>query len=134
MSRGCTLKCHACGSGRSSRTTWRRGWCETSMGMRVACAAQPGCGTDNEGENMKTRIFLLSLAVASTGVLAGPEKVKYPADYLKGALYQTLDRPDVKQYRELYTQTEVVDAVRKGKPIPSGAVLTLVQWSVYEDA
>ncbi|HEX9397942.1 MAG TPA: cytochrome P460 family protein [Burkholderiales bacterium] len=83
---------------------------------------------------MKTRICLLSLAIASTGALAGPEKIKYPADYLKGVLYQTLDRPDVKQYRELYTQAAVVDAVRKGKPIPSGAVLTLVQWNVYEGA
>lgn len=83
---------------------------------------------------MKTIFGLLSLALASTGALAGPEKVKYPADYLRGVLYQTLDRPDVKQYRELYTQPAVVDAVRKGKPIPSGAVLTLVQWSVYEGA
>jgi len=83
---------------------------------------------------MKTRICLLSLAIASTGALAGPEKVKFPSDYLKGRLYQTLDRPDAKQYRELYTQAWVVDAVRNGKPIPSGAVLTLVQWSVYEDA
>lgn len=28
----------------------------------------------------------------------------------------------------------MVEAVRKGKPIPSGAVLTLVQWSVHADA
>ena len=77
---------------------------------------------------------MLSLAIASTGALAGPEKIKFPSDYLKGELYQTLERPDVKQYRELYTQAAVVDAVRKGKPIPSGAVITLVQWNVYEDA
>jgi plastocyanin len=67
-------------------------------------------------------------------VFAGPEKIKFPNDYLKGTLYQTVDRADVKQYRELYTQPEVVEAVRKGKPIPSGAVITLVQWSVEQDA
>ncbi len=83
---------------------------------------------------MKVRLCLLSLAIASAGAVAGPEKIKFPDNYLKGQLYQTLDRPDVKQYRELYTQAAVVDAVRKGKPIPSGAVLTLVQWNVYEDA
>jgi plastocyanin len=65
---------------------------------------------------------------------AGPENIKFPNDYLKGVLYQTLDRPDSKQYRELYTQAEVIDAVRKGKPIPSGAVIMLVQWSVEQDA
>jgi hypothetical protein len=44
-----------------------------------------------------------------------------------------VDRADVRQYRELYTQHEVVEAVRKGKPIPSGAVIVLVQWSVEQD-
>ena len=79
-------------------------------------------------------LLLLSLAALSTGAMAGPEKIKFPSDYLKGVLYQTLDRPDSKQYRELYTQAEVVEAVRKGQPIPHGAVITLVQWSVEQDA
>lgn len=77
-------------------------------------------------------LFLAALAM-STGAFAGPEKVRFPHDYLKGVLYQTLDRPDSKQYRELYTQAEVVEAVRKGRPIPHGAVITLVQWSVEQD-
>jgi plastocyanin len=71
--------------------------------------------------------------VAAT-TTAGPEKIKFPADYLKGTLYQTLDRHDIRQYRELYASPGVVEAVRAGKPIPSGAVLTLVQWSVHQDA
>jgi plastocyanin len=83
---------------------------------------------------MKPGLLLLSLAALSTGTIAGPEKIKFPSDYLKGVLYQTLDRPDNKQYRELYTQAEVVEAVRKGQPIPHGAVITLVQWSVEQDA
>src|SRR6185436_12960912 len=73
-------------------------------------------------------------AFVSTAAFAGPEKIKFPSNYLKGVLYQTLDRPDVKQYRELYAPAEAVDAVRKGKPIPNGTVLTLVQWSVEQDA
>jgi plastocyanin len=76
---------------------------------------------------------LAALWLFALSAYAGPEKIKYPSDYLRGVLYQTLDRHDVKQYRELYTQPEVVEAVRKGQPIPSGAVLTLVQWSVQQD-
>jgi len=80
------------------------------------------------------RIVLLSAVFASTTALAGPEKIKFPSDYLKGELYQTLDRPDNKQYRELYATPGAIAAVRKGQPIPAGTVLTLVQWSVEQDA
>jgi len=82
---------------------------------------------------MRKALLVLG-AVASTAVIAGPEKIKFPSDYLKGTLYQTLDRPDNKQYRELYAPAEALEAVRKGRPIPDGTVLTLVQWSVQQDA
>ena len=81
---------------------------------------------------MRKALLVLG-AVASTAAIAGPEKIKFPADYLKGVLYQTLDRPDSKQYRELYAPAAAVEAVRKGQPIPDGTVLTLVQWSVQQD-
>lgn len=80
------------------------------------------------------RIALLMAAAFSTAAFAGPEKIKFPSDYLRGVLYQTLDRPDNKQYRELYAPAAAVEAVRKGQPIPYGTVLTLVQWSVEQDA
>ncbi|HYG56180.1 MAG TPA: cytochrome P460 family protein [Burkholderiales bacterium] len=83
---------------------------------------------------MKRTLLAMSLSLAAAPLAAGPDKIKFPTDYLKGVLYQTLDRPDNKQYRELYAPADVVDAVRKGKPIPHGAVLTLVQWSVEQDA
>jgi plastocyanin len=79
-------------------------------------------------------ILLVLGAMASAAAFAGPEKIKFPSDYLKGVLYQTLDRTDTKQYRELYAPAEAVEAVRKGRPIPDGTVLTLVQWSVQQDA
>lgn len=82
---------------------------------------------------MKTQLVLLSAMCVSATAFAGPEKIKYPSDYLKGVLYQTLDRPDSKQYRELYAPAAAVEAVRKGQPIPYGTVLTLVQWSVQQD-
>ncbi len=77
---------------------------------------------------------VLTGAALASYAFAGPENVKFPNDYLKGVLYQTLDRHDSKQYRELYAPAEAVEAVRKGKPIPYGTVLTLVQWSVEQDA
>jgi plastocyanin len=83
---------------------------------------------------MKSRLLLLPALAFCTAAVAGPEKIQFPGDYLKGVLYQTLDRHDVKQYRELYAPAEAVDAVRRGKPIPHGTKLTLVQWSVEQDA
>ena len=78
--------------------------------------------------------FGAALLAFAASAAAGPEKIQFPSDYLRGVLYQTLDRPDTKQYRELYAPAAAVEAVRKGKPIPSGTVLTLVQWSVEQDA
>ncbi len=58
---------------------------------------------------------------------AGGDKVAFPADYAKGVLYTTVDRADNKQYRELYAPKAAIDAVKAGKPIPSGTVLTMRQ-------
>jgi plastocyanin len=79
-------------------------------------------------------ILLLPAVMFSTFAYAGPDKIQFPSNYLKGTLYQTLDRHDNKQYRELYAPAEALEAVRKGKPIPYGTTLTLVQWSVEQDA
>ena len=83
---------------------------------------------------MKLKLVALATSLLSVSAWAGPEKIKFPSDYLKGVLYQTLDRPDNKQYRELYAPASAVEAVKKGQPIPYGTVLTLVQWSVEQDA
>ena len=77
--------------------------------------------------------IVIACTAAGTA-LAGPEKIAPPYNYLKGERYGTVDRPDIKQYREFYTQAEVIEAVRKGKGVPSGAVITMVQWSVETDA
>lgn len=83
---------------------------------------------------MKTIGFVVFGVSFCAAAVAGPDKIKFPSDYLRGVLYQTLDRPDTKQYRELYAPAAAVEAVRKGRPIPHGTVLTLVQWSVEQDA
>lgn len=67
-------------------------------------------------------------------VPAGPNKVAFPESWSKGVMYGTIDRPDLKQYREFYTTPDVIEAVRAGRPIPDGAVLTLAAFAAQVDA
>jgi hypothetical protein len=87
----------------------------------------------------RTRPAIASLAViagtaAIIPVLAGGDKVAFPADYDKGVLFTTVDRADNKQYRELYTSAAALDAAKKGEPLPDGTVITLVQYAAKLDA
>jgi hypothetical protein len=87
----------------------------------------------------RTRAAIASLAViagtaAIIPVLAGGDKVAFPADYDKGVLFTTVDRADNKQYRELYTSAAALDAAKKGEPLPDGTVITLVQYAAKLDA
>ena len=82
---------------------------------------------------------ILSLAVlagvaAILAAQAGGDKVVFPENFSKGVLYTTVDRADNKQYRELYSTPEAIAALKAGKPIPSGTVLTLVQYKAQLDA
>jgi plastocyanin len=72
-------------------------------------------------------------ALIAATTMAGPENIKFPEGYEKGVLYSTLDRHDTKQYRELFSTPEAVKAVREGRPIPHGTVLTLVQYGAKKD-
>ena len=90
---------------------------------------------------MKTRKTALALTVtAACGALgvamqvkAGGEKVTFPEGFEKGVMYATVDRYDIKQFRELYANKEAVDTVRAGRPAPSGTVLTLIQYKAKTD-
>ena len=70
----------------------------------------------------------LAAITLTAAVRAGGDKVMFPENYAKGVLYTTVDRPDNKQFRELYAPKEAIDALKAGKPIPSGAVLTMVNY------
>jgi plastocyanin len=81
-----------------------------------------------------TLIVAMTLALASRGS-AGPDKIKYPAGWKDHVLYTTVDRYDIKQYRELYASTPAaVQAMKDGKPLPDGTVLTLIQYKADVDA
>jgi len=64
----------------------------------------------------------------------GPNKVAFPENWAKGVMYATVDRPDTKQYREFYTTPDVLEAVRAGRPVPDGAVITLAAYMAEVDA
>ncbi|MBL8525466.1 MAG: cytochrome P460 family protein [Betaproteobacteria bacterium] len=81
-----------------------------------------------------TTLCLVSFtALTGSAAFAGADKVAFPENWDKGVLYGTVDRHDIKQYRELYSTKAAVDAVKAGKPIPSGTVLTLVQYKAKVD-
>jgi plastocyanin len=86
---------------------------------------------------MKLRsLAVLAVASAPLTLFAqapGPNRIAYPENWDKGVLYATVDRHDIKQYRELWTTKPAVDAVKAGKPIPHGTVLTLVQYKAKVD-
>jgi cytochrome P460 len=71
----------------------------------------------------------LALAVAAPfagQVRAGSERVKFPESYTVGVLYATVDRGNITE--EMFTSRAAIDAVKNGQPIPSGTVITLVDY------
>ena len=77
---------------------------------------------------------LAAIAIAQAVVPSGPNKLAFPEGWDKGTLYATVDRYDTKQYREFYGPPEAVKAVREGKPVPYGTVLTLAAYAAKVDA
>lgn len=79
-------------------------------------------------------VAALAAVALTAGARAGGDNVKFPENYAKGVLYTTVDRADNKQYRELYSTPEAIAALKAGKAMPSGTVLTLVQYKAKLDA
>ena len=72
-------------------------------------------------------------AVYATAQSPGPNQVAFPDRWHEGVMYSQVDRHDIKQYRELWATKAAVEAVKAGKPIPPGTVLTLVQYKALVD-
>lgn len=79
-------------------------------------------------------IACASAALMAVVAWAGGDNVAFPENYAKGVLYTTVDRADNKQYRELYVSPpEAINAAKSGQPLPSGTVITLVQYRALLD-
>ena len=66
---------------------------------------------------------------------ADANNVAFPKDWASGVMYSTVDRTfgGVPQYREHYIPKQVIEALRSGKPMPSGTVLTVVRFRAKLD-
>lgn len=78
-------------------------------------------------------VTIATAATIAVPVSAGGDKVAFPADYAKGVVYMTLDRPENKQVREYYTSQAAVDAAKAGGTLPQGTVITVVQYAAQLD-
>jgi cytochrome P460 len=79
--------------------------------------------------SLHTLATALALAVAATlagQARAGRELVQFPENYAEGVHYATVDRGNRRQ--EMFTSRAAIDAVKNGQPIPSGTVITLVDY------
>jgi hypothetical protein len=83
---------------------------------------------------------LAALALAAGGIALGSAPLQalterpqsaFPASI--GELYAALDRADLSQYRELYASVAALDAIRDGKPLPTGTELTMVTYAAQRD-
>ena len=79
----------------------------------------------------RSKSLLTGLAVTAVVTFgwqarAGGELVKFPDNFADGVLYATVERGNLKE--EIFTSRETLDAVKNGQPIPSGTVITLVDY------
>jgi hypothetical protein len=100
-----------------------------------------GPGPRNTRETMMTRkCFVLAMLAATAALVvavqvrAGGDKVAFPENFGQGVMYTIVDRADNKQYRELFVTPAAVEAAKKGEPLPSGTVITIVQYKAQLDA
>src|SRR5437867_992828 len=73
----------------------------------------------------------VALALASITTLAwqakaGGDLVKFPENFADSVLYTTVERGNLKE--DIFTSRAAIEAVKAGKPIPSGTAITLVDY------
>src|SRR5262245_18191146 len=106
--------------------------------IRPQSICVPALAATTREETMKlTHVLSLGALAAlfcTVAVRAGGEKVAFPEGFAKGVLYTTVDRADNKQYRQLYAPKEAIDAVKAGQPLPSGTVITMVNFKAKLNA
>ena len=92
------------------------------MTLRQSIAAATACAA-------------LATAFAAASARAGGDLVKFPENYASGVLYTTVDRAGQQAVsRALRLARAAIAAAKKGEPLPSGTVLTLVQYAAKLDA
>jgi len=83
---------------------------------------------------LATALVGLGVVIFASHVRAGGDKVVFPEGFDKGVMFTTVDRADNKQYREFYASPAAIEAAKKGQPMPSGTVITMLQYKAKLDA
>src|SRR5260370_4260200 len=79
-------------------------------------------------------LTVIAAFTAAELVRGGSDKVTFPEDFAKGVAYMSIDRAGGKAISEYYTSREAIDAAKKGMPLPSGTIITAVNFSAQLDA
>ena len=66
---------------------------------------------------------------ADRAAAAAESPVTFPRGYAAGLLYGSVDRLDLGEYRELYAPAPAIAAIKAGRPLPLGTVLTMVNYA-----
>jgi hypothetical protein len=72
-----------------------------------------------------TSLFAVAATLAFQAK-AGGELVIFPEKHAAGVHYATVNRGNIRE--EIFTSRATIDAVKAGQPIPSGTVITLVDY------
>jgi hypothetical protein len=73
-----------------------------------------------------TALAFAIVAPISWQARAGSEEVKFPESHTDGVHYATVERGNIKE--DIFTSHATIEAVKAGQPIPSGTVITLVDY------
>jgi len=76
---------------------------------------------------------IAAAAAIAVPVLAGGDKVAFPADYGKGVVYMTLDRPRTSRSASI-TPARPRSTRQERRGAPQGTVITVVQYAAQLDA
>lgn len=67
-----------------------------------------------------------SVGVFAVTATAAANLVKFPKNFEDGIRYATVERGNIKEH--LYVNREAIEALKRGDPLPSGTVITLVDY------
>ncbi len=81
-----------------------------------------------------TVLTIVAASIAAELVLAGADKVAFPENFATGVAYMSIDRAGGKAISEYYASREAIEAAKKGLPLPSGTVITAVNFAAELDA
>jgi len=74
--------------------------------------------------NRLAPVLAMALLLFASLTMVGPEKVAFPP-YQSHVLYAVVDRPDIKEVRDVYATPEALKMAGAGQTLPSGTVPTL---------